>query len=277
MMLDGTIGTLTRFVSVPSSVMCCARAFIGFAVLILYLARRQGRLPDMRAMRENGMPLIIAGIMVGLNWLLIFEGFRHTTVAIASICYYTEPIILMFCAPFFFGEKLTSRKIICIAAAFAGMVLVADPFSDSIDAAGYKGIAFSLMAAAAYAANVVATKRLRDISSVDATAAELLIAGIILLPYIFVTTEPGSIVWSMQDIVLVALLGVVYTGMGYAVYYSAVRRLRADTVAVLSYIDPVTSVLLSVAVLSEPMSLSTAAGAALILGASFFGSKNTMI
>lgn len=274
-MLDGTIGTITRFVAVPSSVMCCVRAFIGLAVLILYLKLKEGRLPDIQAMKENLRLLIIAGIMNGLNWLLIFEGFRHTTVAIASICYYMAPVFLIACAPFFFGDSLTLRKLICIAAAFVGMVLVADPFSASADKTGYTGIILSIMAAVAYAANVIATKKLRGISSVDVTAAELLIAGIVLIPYILLTTPAGSFSWRTQDVLLVTLLGVLHTGIGYAVYYSTVRRLKADTIAVLSYIDPVTSVLLSALVLREPLKIMTAAGAVMILGASFFGSGST--
>ena len=271
MALFGTIGTISRFVSVPTAYMCCVRSFIGAGVLLLFLWRLYGRMPDIQAFMNNLGLVIFAGIMNGLNWLLIFEGFRRTTVAIASICYYTEPIFLLISAPLFFGEKVASRKVICIEACFAGMVLVSDPFSGSVDAAGLKGIAFSVMAAIAYTANVIATKKMRCISSVDVTVWELLIAGIVLLIYILFSSDAGQVNWGITDMALVALLGVVHTGFGYAVYYSSVRKIRADTASVLGYIDPVTSVLLSIVLLGESMAPSTAAGAVLILAASFMG------
>ncbi len=271
MVLFGTIGTISRFVSVPTAYMCCARSFIGAAVLLLFLWKLYGRMPDIQALMDNLGLVIFAGIMNGLNWLLIFEGFRRTTVAIASICYYTEPIFLLISAPLFFGEKITPRKVICIAVCFAGMVLVSDPLSGTVDAAGLKGIAFSVMAAIAYTANVIATKKMRNISSVDVTVWELLIAGIVLLIYILFSSGAGPVSWSIKDMSLIALLGVVHTGFGYAVYYSSVRKIRADTASVLGYIDPVTSGMLSIVLLGEAMAPSTAAGAVLILAASFIG------
>lgn len=273
LVLFGTIGTVSRYIDIPTSVLCAIRAFIGAAVLVLYINAVLGRRTDTKAVHRNLRLLVFAGVMNGINWLLIFEGFRRTTVAIASICYYMQPVFLMLCAPLLFGEKKSVRKACCIAAGFFGMVIIADPFSDAVDTETYKGIACSLLAAAAYTANVAAAKKFRDISSLDATVAELVIAGTVLLPYIWMTEATDSIVWNTRSIVLTIVMGVLHTGIAYAVYYSSLRRLRADTVAVLGYIDPLTSVALSVLVLGEPLTASTAAGGIMILGASFIGSR----
>ena len=272
MMIFGTIGTVSRFTAVPSSVVSCIRAFAGTLMILMFL-RITGRKPDTTAVRSNIRLLVIAGIFNGINWVLIFEGFRYTTVAAASLCYYMQPVFLMISAPFFFRERLSPRKVLCITAAFLGVALMTlTPGADLPDT-HLRGIAFSLAAAVFYAANVIVSKKFKDISAYDSTTVQLLTAGIVLLPYIFLTQDLGSITLTGQDAAVILVLCIVHTGIAYIMYYESIGSIDAQTIAVLGYLDPVVSVLLSALILREGMTLGLAAGAVLILGASYISSR----
>ena len=66
---------------------------------------------------------------------------------------------------------------------------------------------------------------------------------------------------------MLLLVGVVHTGITYYLYFGSMEFIPAQSVAVISYVDPVVAVLASVLILREPMYLTEAVGAVLILGA----------
>jgi len=273
MILFGTIGTVSRYISLPSAFMSCVRALISVAVICLWMYASHSS-PDFKAIRANLPRLIISGILLGANWVLMFEAFRLTTVAVASVCYYMQPVFLMLCAPFFFKEKLSLKKTLCIIAGFGGMLLVTGITGDPFTTQQFLGAFLAVMAAVMYTANIISNKKLSGISAIDSTAAQILAAGITLLPYVCVTTDFKSLSVDTRSIMLLLILAVLHTGIAYIVYYASIRSLDAQTVAVMSYIDPVESVLLSVFILKEPMTLTTAIGSVLILGAAYIGSDS---
>ena len=268
MALFGTIGTFTRFIDMPSGIMCCVRALIASALILAYLYLA-GRKPDMKALKSEIGTLAAAGIMLGLDWFFIFEGFRRTTVAVASVCFYTEPVFLMVAAAVFFREKLTRVKIICVFTALAGTALISGLFGGQSGAVGLSGVICSLIAAVFYAGNVLLNRRLRAVKPVDATAAQLVIGGLVILPYSLLTLRSAEMSFTPLSIALLLILAVVHTGLGYIMYYDSAAALSAGTIAVLSYVDPLVSVLLSVLFLREPMTAAVFAGIVLIFGAAF--------
>lgn len=60
--------------------------------------------------------LLISGGMIGFNWMLLFEAYRYTTIAVATLCYYMAPVLLIAFSPLLFKEKLTGRQIVCVLA-----------------------------------------------------------------------------------------------------------------------------------------------------------------
>lgn len=273
MILFGTIGTVSRFISLPSAFMSCVRALISVAVISIWMYIVHSA-PDFRAIMINLPRLAISGILLGANWVLMFEAFRYTTVAAASVCYYMQPVFLMLCAPFFFKEKLSPKKVLCIIAGFCGLILVTGLTGGTFTPQQLRGAFLAVIAAMMYTANIISNKRLADISSIDSTTAQILIAGITLLPYVCFTTDSSDLSADAGSILLLLVLAVLHTGIAYIVYYSSIRSLDAQTVAAMSYIDPVESVLLSVFILKEPMTIPTVIGSVLILGAAYIGSRS---
>lgn len=264
MTLYGTIGVFRRYIPLPSGLIACARGLIGALSLVIFLLVLRKK-PDWTAIRRNFLPLALSGAALGANWLLLFEAYDRTTVASATLAYYFAPILLLIAAPFALKERLTARKVICILVALAGMVLISGVIGG--EASKLSGIAFALGAALLYPIIVLLSKKLTAVNAFDKTVVQLLFAAAITLPYTLLAEE-----WDFSDftpgaVILLLIVCVVHTGVAYALYFGAIPSLKAQTLAVLSYIDPLVAVLLSALLLKEPFGWKELVGAVLILGA----------
>ena len=271
MVIFGTIGLIRRHIDLPSSFIALARAVIGGAFLLALLAA-QHRKPDFAGIRKNALPLVLSGAFLGFNWVFLFESYRYTTVATATLCYYMAPVLVILASPLL-KEKLNTRKLLCVGAAIVGIVLVSGVAEGGLGK-NPEGILFGLAAAVFYAFVILLNKKIRLESAYDKTIVQLLVAAAVLVPYVMLTEDMGSLTFSPISVVLLITAGIVPTGLAYALYFGSMGRLPAQTVALYSYIDPVLAIVLSAVLLSEPMTALTAAGAVLVLGAAFFGEKS---
>ena len=269
MALFGTIGIFRRYIPLPSGVVAMLRAAIGMLFLLLWMLVKRQR-PQLAAIRKNLWPLLLSGVFLGFNWVLLFEAYKYTSVAVATLSYYMAPILLILLAPLFLGERLTLKKGICAVVAFVGMVLVSGVMQTGIGTAGeLRGILLGLLAAALYAFIVLINKKLVGISATDKTVVQFAVSVVVLLPYVLLVEEVDMAIVTPVVVLLMFLVGVLHTGLAYAVYFGAVGKLPAGTVALYSYIDPVLAVLLSALLLKEPLGVLGIVGAVLILGAAF--------
>lgn len=266
MFLFGTIGLFVRAIPLPSSMIALVRAMIGTAFLLLVLLLRHEK-PDLAAIRRNIKTLAISGTAMGFNWILLFEAYRYTTVAVATLCYYFSAIFVIIASPFVLKEKLTPVKAVCSAVALAGMVLVSGVLDGAAGTFSPVGVALGLGAAVLYATVVLLNKRLENISSFDRTISQLGVAAVVLLPYVLLTENLSGISIDPFGLLMLLTVAVLHTGVAYAMYFSSLQSLKAQTVALFSYLDPVVALLLSVFVLREPMSPAAVIGAVLVLGA----------
>ena len=267
MFIFGTIGIFVRYIPLPSSIIAMMRAFIGTAVLLLVLALSRSRM-DFAAIKKNFVKLAFSSTMMAINWILLFEAYRYTTVATATLCYYMSPIILVALSPFFFKEKLTAKKLICIGAALLGMIFVSGVIGGGgIKLSEMKGIVMGLLAACFYASVVITNKTIKGLPSFDRTIMQLAIAAVVMLPYNAITGAFNGIELNGLVVVMMVIVGVIHTGLAYWMYFGSMEHLKSQTLAILSYVDPVVAVLLSALLLREPMSILATIGAVMILGA----------
>lgn len=275
----GSLGLFVRNIPLPSSVIANSRGIIGALFLLLVMAVKRVRFQP-AAIRRNAVYLLLSGLMLGFNWILLFESYRYTTIAVATLCYYLAPIIVVALSPIVFKEKLNGRKVICVLAALVGMVFVSGVAGGALPSAGeITGIVMGLMAALLYAAIVISNKKLSGISGIERTLIQLGISAVVLLPYNLLTTQMDFSVLSGSAIALLLVVGIVHTGICYYMYFGCIEDLPSQTVAILAYVDPVVAVLLSALVLKEAMSAGMWLGAALIIGAAILlelpGKKGT--
>ncbi len=267
MLVFGSVGIFVRYIDMPSSLISVVRGFLGFLILLLYalLSRKKISLADIKS---NLFLLILSGAFIGLNWIFLFESYRYTSVAVSTLCYYTAPVFMIILSAVILKEKLSVKKIICVAVSLFGMVLVSGVFGAGMNITQVKGVAFALCAGLIYAFIAVFNKKFKPISPNDRTLVQLFAACVVILPYSLLNKELNFAGISLHQIVLLIAVGVIHTGFAYLLFFDSVKNLPAQTTAVLSFIDPITAVILSALILKEKLNIFTVIGAVLIIGSS---------
>lgn len=266
--LFGTIGLFVRGLNVPVALLASLQGFIGASFLYL-LVRAKGRTPNRAMLHKRLLPLLLSGAFIGTNWLLLFEAYQFTTIATATLCNYFSPVFVVLLSPFFLKERLTPIKLICVFTALGGMFLLSGFLEQKAPTdRELLGMLLGTSAAVFYALMVLLNKRLSDVPAYDRTIVQLLAASATVLPYALRTVSSATLSFLLSDVLLILTIGIVHIGFCYALYFGALDHLSAQSIAALSYLDPVIAVLLSTLVLREPMSLFAVLGAICILGSS---------
>ncbi len=275
MMIFGTSGIFSRFVPFSAALICLVRAVIGVGVLMLVLGLRRERLSRPGSGAKVWL-FLIAGAALGINWVFLYEAYRFTTVAVATLCYYIAPAFVVILSAVFLRERLTLRKSVCLLLACLGMAMVSGVLPQGFSAGGATGPLLALCAALFYATLVMLNKIAPEgISGLEKTVWELVGAVIAVLPY-FLLTEDFALLpseFSLQSGLILLWIGVVNTGLAYLLYFRSLEQIPASTAAFMSYADPVTTVLLSVLLLREPLDVWGAVGAVLVIGAGIFATE----
>ena len=273
MVTFGTIGILVRYIPLPSSIIALVRGVLATIFLLAVMAGGK-RWPDKTAITRNLALLLISGALIGFNWILLFEAYNYTSIAVATLCYYLAPVFVIIASPFVLQEKLSMKKALCVIAALAGMVLVSGVIQNYVRGGNTEdlnltGVLLGIGAGALYATIILINKKLKDISSYDTTVMQLAAASIVLVPYCLLTVDMGALEVTPVSAVLLLIVGIVHTGIAYVLYFGSIKELPAQTVAIFSYIDPILAVLLSALLLKESMDMLSILGAILILGSTF--------
>lgn len=263
MVIFGTLGPFVRNIPVSSGELALYRALLAAALLLVYLIFTKQKIPFAEIKKETPL-LLLSGVAMGINWILLFEAYKYTSVSVATLSYYFAPVIVTVVCPVLFKEKLTVKQIFCFVMSTVGLVMITGVGtggeSDLI------GILFGLGAACFYATVVLLNKFIRNVEGIHRTFLQFISAIIILLPYVLFTS--GITLDSMDGKGWINLLivGLVHTGVTYCMYFSSLKELPGQKAAILSYIDPLVAVLLSVTVLGEKMTIWQLLGGMLILG-----------
>lgn len=269
MIVFGSIGIFRRYIPLGSATLAAARGFIGVAsiLVILLIIRKK---PDLAAIRRKAGYLILSGAAIGINWILLFEAYERTTVAVATLCYYMAPVIAILASPLL-GERLTLRKLLCAGCATFGMVCVSGVFGGSLGGEDTIGVLFGLGAAVFYASVILLNQKLREVPAYDKTVMQLFFAAVVVLPYALLAEKPSIADLTPFVILMVCIVGVLHTGIAYALYFGAMGKLPAQSAALMGYIDPMVAVILSVTVLKEPLGIAEIIGILCIFGATIAG------
>lgn len=271
MVIFGTIGIFRKYLPLPSGMIAMLRGMIGMGFLWVFTSLKKQPI-SFPAVKKNLWKLALSGALIGFNWILLFEAYQYTTVATATLCYYMAPVFVLLLSPVLLKERLTAKKAVCILAACGGMVLVSGVLDAGENSAqGMKGIFLGLGAAVLYASVILINQKIRDISAYDKTMVQLGMAALVLAPYVM-GAELASLSRVQVTPLLIAMMlivGIVHTGIAYAMYFGTMGHLKAQTVALFSYIDPIVAVVLSALLLKENVEPLGWIGAILILGATF--------
>lgn len=260
----GTLAPFVRGISVSSGELALYRAVMAALLVGGYLLV-SGQKLALRANRREAALLLLSGTAMGVNWILLFEAYRYTTVSVATLSYYFAPVLVTAACPLLFHERLTGKQIVCFVMSTLGLVLVIG-VGGLRGVADVRGVLFGLGAAAFYAAVILLNKFIRSVAGIQRTFLQFLAAIVILIPYVAATGGVSLGTLDARGWVCLLIVGFFHTGVTYCLYFSALRELPGQEVALLSYMDPLVAVIVSVTVLGEPVTVPQLAGGALILG-----------
>ena len=203
--------------------------------------------------KKSLITLILSGIQIGFNWVFLFKSYEYTTVSNSTLSYYFAPIIVILISPIILKEKLTLKSTLSVLAAMFGLILILNSQQNS-QTEGFnhiKGIAYGLMGAFSYACAIIINKYIKESDDYKRTFIQLLTAGMVLLPFIIYRDK--LIFNDIKSIINILILGSVHTGIAYTLYFSSIKDLSTQTIALLSYVDPVSSIIFSALFLKEPL------------------------
>lgn len=263
MLLVGSIGIFVNFIPLPSAVIAMFRAMLG-TLFLLGVILIKGIKFNWPAVKNNWKFLALSGSAIGFNWIFLFEAYQYTSVAVATLSYYMAPVFVLLLAPVILKEKLTKVNMITTILAVIGAVLISGIFSESN--ATLTGVGFGLLAAVLYAMIMILNRLTKGLTGLELTFFQLLIAAVIMVAYVIPTQDFSVVDFSTYTIILLLIVGVVHTGWVYTLFFSAINQLPAQTSSILTYIDPITAILLSTIILQEPLSAVQVVGTLFILG-----------
>ena len=264
MVIFGTLAPFVRNIGVSAGELALYRAVMGAGLIGIYLLAK-GKNPFSGGLKREILLLLLSGGAMGINWILLFQAYRYTSVSTATLCYYFAPVIVTALSPVLFRERLTRKQLFCFAMATLGLVLITG-LEPSAGSANLTGILFGLGAAVLYAAVILLNKYIRSTAGIQRTFLQFLAAIVTLIPYVAAT---GGVTLSRLDStgwMCLLVVGILHTGITYCLYFYSLKEIPGQRTAILSYIDPLVAVLISVTVLREPMTWQQALGGGLILG-----------
>ncbi|WP_313894408.1 EamA family transporter [Psychrobacillus sp.] len=268
MIIFGTIGLVVRYINLSASERALLSSFIGclFLTLIFFLMKKK---ISWNSVKSNTLILFLSSIALGGNWVFLYQSYDHTTIANATLGYYFAPVFVMILSPFVLKEQLSIKKILCIGVAIIGLVLIVCEGLSASNTDDIVGLSYGLIAAAFYAALLLLNKFIKDMGKLELTIIQLGITALFLMPYVFLTEGFSILNVNSSSIPFILILGIVNTGIGFWLFFSGMEKLKGQSIAMLSYVDPFVAILISAIFLQEQMTLIQMLGGTLLLASTF--------
>lgn len=269
MLIFGSNGVFASMLEMSGAQLVLLRTLIGGAVLLIIILISRSRTPKEVLLREKWR-LLFAGVCLGANWALLFEAYNLMNVSLATLTYYTAPVLVLVLAPLVLKERQNGLAYLGMAVVIVGMLLVVgtDFGEGGVSATG---LIVGLGSAVFYAMLMLVNKQITGVSGLNLTFIEIVIAAVILLPYVFATSGGVQLPTDARGIFALLFLCTVNTGFACWLYFSSMNRLPAKAVALMGYFDPVSALIFSAVFLDERLSGVQLAGAVLVLAGALVG------
>ncbi|HEX2398256.1 MAG TPA: DMT family transporter [Solirubrobacteraceae bacterium] len=256
----GVIGVIVRKLPMPALTIVGFRVLlsaVSVAVILVVLRRWE-------LLRPPPWPVLALGALLAAHWGLYFAAIKQTSVASAVLITYAGPIVIAMIAPLLIGERVPPLSIAALAVSAAGIALISLSGGSGDAAVRPAGVALAVGAAISMAVLIVLLKRfsaridpMRVVVYLDGIASALLWPALVFPDYRLSGAYLGYL----------ALLGVVLTGLTGILYVLALRWVPATTVGVLSYLEPVSAVVLAAVLLGQRLTTAVVVGGAAIVAA----------
>lgn len=267
LLIFGSNGVIASYVPLPSEEIVLMRTLIGGSALILVLLLSRSKL-DRGALRREAPKLLCAGVCLGANWALLFEAYKLMSVSLATLLYYTAPVMVLLLSPLLLRERQPPRAYLGMAAAVLGLVLAVGLGDSPVSA---RGLLVGLGSAVFYAGLIIFNKKISGVGGLGLTTVEMAIAAAVMLCYVLLSGGSVRFPDDARGTGALLFLCLVNTALACWLYFSSMNRLSARTVALFGYVDPVSALIFAAVFLHESMTPLQLAGAALVLVGAAWG------
>lgn len=262
-LLFGLSGLFGRLVSLPAVIIVLGRVFFASVSMFAMFAARRKKV-RLEKTRDYAM-LALAGLILAAHWTAFFMSIKVSTVAIAVLTYSTFPLFITFAEPLLFGEKLKKSDLLSAIAMFIGVTLIVPEFNISNDIT--VGILWGMASSVTFAAMTLINRGYANRYEGTVIAFyEQLTATAVLIPSLFLTTFSAT----LSDMVLLLLLGVVFTAAAHSMFIGGMKTIKAQSAAMISSLESVYGIAAAAILLKEIPSFDEIAGGAIILGAALY-------
>ena len=265
MAIFGTLAPLVRNIGVSSAELALYRALLAASLIGCFLLATKRKL-SVKHLKKELLLLMCSGACMAVNWILLFEAYKYTTVAIATLSYYFAPVLVTVASSFLFREKLGKKQIFCFVMSTLGLIIVTGITDLGSGSNNAVGILFGLGAAVLYAVCILLNKFIKGVGGIERTFLQFLAAIAVMIPYVAFTGGVTAGTMNLTGWICLLIVGLVHTGITYCMYFTAVEHIPGQEVAILSYIDPLVAIVVGVLVLGEPLTAPQLIGGAMILG-----------
>lgn len=270
LLIFGTNGVFAAHINLTSAEIVCMRTLIGSSALILVLLLSRTKL-NWGAMRRQALKLLAARVCLGVNWALLFEAYKLMSVSMATLTYYTAPVIVLLISPLLLREKQSARAYIGMAAVVFGMMLAVGLNDTAVTA---RGLFVGFGSAIFYAGLIIFNKKIEGVNGLTLTTIEMIVAACVMVPYVLLTGGRIGFPADAEGTLYLLFLCLVNTGLACFMYFSSMNRLPARAVALFGYVDPVSALIFSAVFLGEQLGTVQLLGAVLVFAGAAFGQSH---
>ncbi len=241
--------------------------FVAFLVLVTANVVQRRTKELLTLARSAG---IVAGLAIvfTLNNLLFISAIKVTTIANAVLTHYLAPVFVVLFGMFLIKEKTNRRSVSTLVLSLSGLAVILWPNEMSFTNQHFLGLTLGTLSAVFFALEIIFKKMLVRHHRADAVVAMYLMISVLLLaPAISFSRVPSA---DSLSLVLLLSSGIVISGLGITLFTSALRVVKAQHAAIISYLEPLGAIVLGIGVIGELPTFATLFGGALILLGTYF-------
>ncbi|MGH4139515.1 DMT family transporter [Clostridium sp.] len=261
--LFGMSGIFGKLLLLPPMIIVLGRVFFSSAFLfifILYLKK------DIKLKKKKDyLYLAIMGLILAIHWCAFFKSIQVSTVAIGLLIFSTFPVFVTFLEPYFFKEKIVKRDIVIAIITLLGVALVVPKFKLGNNLT--QGVLWGILSGFTYAVlSMLNRKYVKEYSSVVIAFYEQFVATLVLIPFLFLIKP----VFKPRDIILLVLLGVVFTAISHTLFINGLKNVKTQTAGIISSLEPVYGIFFALLIIGEVPTTREILGGIIILGAALY-------
>ena len=231
---------------------------IAFYLVVIVAARRT---KDLKPGGQSVM-LVASGLVTAAFAICVYKAYNLVPIGAATFLLYLSPVLVALMAPLILKEKLERSTLLCLGIALAGTGLLSWGQSGDSGRLSALGIVYALGSALAWAVLMIIWKKLRETTSpftigIWTNAVCAAAAAAFAIPSTHLVTPKA---W-----IALVVFGTVSFGAASLTYFYALKRVKVQDAAILSYIEPVSAMVLGFAFLGEAPRPQDYLGAALIV------------